>query len=106
MFMTSEFLAKFLASAMTSAIVSLWSNFTNVVVTAFFNDPTVQQSLGAKQTEWDSCDTTVYMDLLDDWMVDMATVVPDLLEGGIPVLVYSGDQDYVCNYLGGKGWTA
>ena len=31
--------------------------------------------------------------------------MPDLLENGIPVLVYAGDQDYICNWLGNQAWT-
>jgi len=28
-----------------------------------------------------------------------------LLDAGIPVLIYSGDQDYICNWRGGLAWT-
>jgi len=31
-------------------------------------------------------------------------VVPGLLKE-IPVLVYAGDADYICNWLGNKAWT-
>jgi cathepsin A (carboxypeptidase C) len=31
--------------------------------------------------------------------------VADLLNAGIPVLIYAGDADYVCNWLGNKAWT-
>jgi cathepsin A (carboxypeptidase C) len=31
--------------------------------------------------------------------------IPDLLENGIPVLIYAGDADFVCNWLGNQAWT-
>ena len=29
----------------------------------------------------------------------------DLLAGGVRVLVYAGDVDFVCNWIGNKAWT-
>jgi cathepsin A (carboxypeptidase C) len=31
--------------------------------------------------------------------------VADLLNAGIPALVYAGDVDFICNYLGNRAWT-
>lgn len=31
--------------------------------------------------------------------------VADLLNDGIPALVYAGDVDFICNYLGVRAWT-
>ena len=36
------------------------------------------------------------------WMKDFRPFVADLLYGGIPVLIYAGDVDFVCNYLENK----
>ncbi|KAJ9065660.1 hypothetical protein DSO57_1017234 [Entomophthora muscae] len=30
--------------------------------------------------------------------------VPILLEGGIRVLIYAGDADFICNWMGNKAW--
>lgn len=32
-------------------------------------------------------------------------LVPALLEKGIKVLVYAGDADFICNWMGNKAWT-
>merc|ERR1712061_674021 len=40
-----------------------------------------------------------------DWMVNYHTLLPDLLHDGIKVLIYAGDCDYICNWLGNKAWT-
>ena len=28
-----------------------------------------------------------------------------LLDDGIPILIYNGDKDYICNWMGGLRWT-
>jgi len=38
-------------------------------------------------------------------MKNYQTMLPDLLSNGIRVLVYAGDVDFICNWLGNKKWT-
>ena len=38
-------------------------------------------------------------------MENFAPQVSDLLNAGIPVLIYAGDVDFICNYMGNKAWT-
>jgi len=38
-------------------------------------------------------------------MVNYHTKLPDLLHDGVEVLIYAGDLDYICNWLGNKAWT-
>ena len=38
-------------------------------------------------------------------MHSFETSIPDQLEANISVLIYAGDQDYICNWLGNQAWT-
>lgn len=64
----------------------------------------VKQALGVTKT-WSECNRAVNMMFQGDWMKNYHTLIPDMLAGGIRVLVYAGDVDYICNWLGNKEWT-
>lgn len=38
-------------------------------------------------------------------MKDFSSYVGELLDAGFPALIYAGDVDFICNYLGNKAWT-
>mmetsp|Transcript_23121 Transcript_23121/g.28416 ORF Transcript_23121/g.28416 Transcript_23121/m.28416 type:complete len:209 (-) Transcript_23121:310-936(-) len=57
-----------------------------------------------KDIHWSSCDAGVHTDLMSDWMKEYENRLPDLLYAGIPLLIYAGDVDYVCNWLGNQAW--
>merc|ERR1711953_52783 len=54
-----------------------------------------------------SCNTEVALafELAGDWMKGFHQLIPDMLHDGIEVLIYAGDCDYICNWLGNKAWT-
>jgi carboxypeptidase C (cathepsin A) len=33
-----------------------------------------------------------------------ATILPDLLDDGVRGMIYAGDQDLICNWLGNRRW--
>ena len=78
-------------------------NFTKVDV--FFNREDVRAALGVGDRKWSSCNMQVNQMFGGDWMKNYQTDLPDQLESGIKVLIYAGDQDYICNWLGNKAWT-
>eukprot|EP00475_Leptophrys_vorax_P039794 TRINITY_DN724_c0_g2_i1.p1 TRINITY_DN724_c0_g2~~TRINITY_DN724_c0_g2_i1.p1 ORF type:complete len:441 (+),score=88.36 TRINITY_DN724_c0_g2_i1:64-1386(+) len=71
--------------------------------------PSVQKSLGVNSTsaQWTECNDLVYSKLEDkDWFLNCATFIPEMLEAGIRGLVYSGKEDWICNWYGGREWVA
>ncbi|CAK7891885.1 carboxypeptidase Y [[Candida] anglica] len=68
----------------------------------------VKAAVGASNIDiFSSCDETVFRNfLLDgDEMKPFQQYVAELLEYGIPVLLYAGDKDYICNWLGNHAWS-
>jgi cathepsin A (carboxypeptidase C) len=54
---------------------------------------------------WRSCNMGINLKFHTDWMKDFSPFVKDLLNGGIPALIYAGDVDFICNYMGNRAWT-
>ncbi|KAL3518430.1 hypothetical protein ACH5RR_021019 [Cinchona calisaya] len=77
-------------------------DFSNVE--NFLNQDTVREALGVGDIEWVSCSSTVYDAMIDDWMRNLEVGIPALLEDGIKLLVYAGEYDLVCNWLGNSRW--
>merc|ERR1719421_1508244 len=79
-------------------------------VDAFFNDGTVQKELGINSdagspTSWSECNFIVNKMFSVDFMKNYHQKIPEMLEAGMEVLIYAGDVDYICNWLGNKAWT-
>ncbi|KAF2466235.1 carboxypeptidase Y-like protein A [Lindgomyces ingoldianus] len=75
-------------------------------ISSYLNNKEVMKAVGAEVDSYDSCNFDINRNFLlqGDWMKPYHHVVPGLLEQ-IPVLVYAGDADYICNWLGNKAWT-
>jgi len=86
-------------------VPGLCYNFSQA--TAFMNRADVQTSLGvrAQNITWQSCNMQVNGMFGLDWMRNFDQYVKDLINDEIRVLVYSGDVDFICNWLGNKAWT-
>eukprot|EP00238_Polyblepharides_amylifera_P015592 CAMPEP_0196573886 /NCGR_PEP_ID=MMETSP1081-20130531/3705_1 /TAXON_ID=36882 /ORGANISM="Pyramimonas amylifera, Strain CCMP720" /LENGTH=454 /DNA_ID=CAMNT_0041891733 /DNA_START=28 /DNA_END=1392 /DNA_ORIENTATION=- len=72
----------------------------------YFDQAAVKEALGVPAgLKWRSCSDEVQGAFLQDWMLDVELVVPSILRAGVRVLIYAGDQDFVCNWLGNQRWT-
>jgi carboxypeptidase C (cathepsin A) len=71
----------------------------------FLNQKDVKKALGARDDiSWEACNMLVHTEMLGDWMGNFADDIPILLSNNVRVLVYSGTEDWICNYLGGENW--
>ncbi|KJZ80255.1 Carboxypeptidase Y-like A [Hirsutella minnesotensis 3608] len=72
----------------------------------FLNSANVMKALGVEVQSFDQCSGQVNGDFVraGDWMLPTHRAIPKVLEQ-IPVLIYAGDADYICNWLGNRAWT-
>ncbi|KAJ5125201.1 Carboxypeptidase [Penicillium atrosanguineum] len=75
-------------------------------ISDYLNQADVREALGAEVDGYDSCNFDINRNFLfhGDWMKPYHHLVPGVLEQ-IPVLIYAGDADFICNWLGNKAWT-
>ncbi|PNY28049.1 Carboxypeptidase, partial [Tolypocladium capitatum] len=75
-------------------------------ISEWLNKREVMEALGVEVDGYDSCNFDINRNFLmnGDWMKPYFRVVPKLLEE-IPVLIYAGDADFICNWLGNQAWT-
>ena len=73
----------------------------------YLNLEYVKRAVGASNIDiFTSCDDTVFRNFLfdGDEYKPFQQYVAELLEKNIPVLIYAGDKDYICNWLGNYMW--
>ena len=76
-------------------------------VEKFMNSETTKRALhvDARNPSWETCNDALNGRFTVDKMKNFGPYVADLLNDGIPALIYAGDLDFVCNYLGNRAWT-
>ncbi|OWB75580.1 hypothetical protein B5S31_g5499 [[Candida] boidinii] len=72
----------------------------------YLNKPEVMTILGCEVEKYTGCDDDVFRRFLltGDEMKPFQQYISKTLESNIPVLIYAGDKDYICNWLGNKAW--
>ena len=72
----------------------------------YLNRKDVMEALGAEVDKYDSCNFDINRNFMfaGDWMKPFHRLVPGLLKE-IPVLIYAGSADFICNWLGNLAWT-
>ena len=74
-------------------------NFTQVET--LLNMQKVKSALGVMDDlKYELCSLEVRVAMMQDWMRNLEVVIPSLLEDGIKLLVYVGEEDLICNWLG------
>ncbi|KAK5057801.1 hypothetical protein LTR84_011802 [Exophiala bonariae] len=74
-------------------------------ISKWLNEKSVMKALGVEVDSYDSCNFDINRNFLfqGDWMQPFHRLVPGLIEK-FPVLIYAGDADFICNWLGNKAW--
>nr|XP_004240167.1 serine carboxypeptidase-like [Solanum lycopersicum] len=70
----------------------------------YLNDNQVKRALGVGDIEFVSCSSIVKQALGTDMMKSFVVGIPPLLEDGINLLIYAGEYDLMCNWLGNSNW--
>ena len=75
-------------------------------IDTYMNKPEVMKALGAEVSSYESCNFDVNRNFVfaGDWMKPYFKNVIDILQQNLPVLIYAGDKDFICNWLGNQAW--
>nr|XP_043632105.1 serine carboxypeptidase 3-like [Erigeron canadensis] len=74
-------------------------------VEKFLEEVSVKKALGVPSNiRFVSCNNRVQDAMINDWMRNLALGIPDLLEQNIQLLIYTGEFDLICNWLGNWRW--
>jgi len=84
---------------------SLCYDFDNIVKFMRLESTRKALHISDESSEWATCNMHVHDQFTVDAMTDMSSNVKELLNNDVPTLIYTGDTDYICNYLGNKAWT-
>ncbi|GIL92291.1 hypothetical protein Vretimale_18448 [Volvox reticuliferus] len=70
----------------------------------FLNRPEVREELGVGNRRWQECNMDVNGDFMGDWLRSYDQLLPAMLDDGIRVMIYAGDLDLICNWVGNERW--
>ncbi|KAF4671975.1 hypothetical protein FOL47_001062 [Perkinsus chesapeaki] len=67
----------------------------------YFNSKKVQRYLGVHK-KWKLAEPEVDEAFNVDPLIDYSADLAAILDGGLRVMIYAGDQDYICNWIGNR----
>ena len=74
----------------------------------YLAQPEVLDALGIPDSaRWVECNKGVdlMMQYGGDWMKEFKTAVKEVVESGVNTLIYAGEYDFICNWMGNNAWT-
>jgi len=77
-----------------------------VALGVYLNLPATRQKMNAGTQVWTMCSTTPYFALIDDLARSSEVLFPQILAAQVPVLLYNGNYDLICNMMGTTTWAA
>ncbi|KAH8094750.1 Alpha/Beta hydrolase protein [Cristinia sonorae] len=78
-------------------------------VETYLNKPDIKKTLGVpSEVEFQSCNIGINQAFFGqgDGAKNSAILIPSLIEDGIRMLVYAGNADAMCNYIGNEAWVS
>ncbi|KAF8046471.1 hypothetical protein N665_3663s0003 [Sinapis alba] len=78
--------------------------YDNSNVKTFLNQENVRKALGVGENKWEMCRDNVHVAMTEDLIINLEVKIPALVEDGINLLVYAGEYDFICNWLGNSRW--
>jgi len=69
-------------------------------IVSFFNQKEVKEALHVSQ-DWTSCSNELHKNLRTDSIKSSGPELSYVIDAGVRVLLYYGDQDFMCNWMGG-----
>lgn len=78
-------------------------------VDEYLNRKDVKEALGVPLVKpWQECSHLVDLAMVygGDWMKSYNHQVANLLESGVKVLIYAGEYDFICNWMGNHAWSS
>nr|AJD23204.1 carboxypeptidase Y [Onygena corvina] len=75
-------------------------------ISKYLNKPEVLEAIGTETKSFASCNYSVNGGFFNmgDWNQPYHRKVPEVL-AKIPAVIYAGDADYICNWLGNHAWS-
>ncbi|POM67517.1 Serine protease family S10, partial [Phytophthora palmivora] len=79
------------------------------IIADFLNSPAVRKYLNVddRASAWVEENEVIHTRFIadGDWATSYDSEVAELLNSGIRVLIYAGDADLMCNWIGNRAWT-
>ncbi|EZF25883.1 carboxypeptidase Y [Trichophyton rubrum D6] len=98
--------AKFCKDALVRPYSQTGQSIYDIVIAKYLNQRHVQHAIGAEVSHFEGCNSRISSQFFTqgDYNQPFHRKIPRILKK-INVLVYAGEDDYICNWLGVKKWT-